>query len=186
MALTGALLLMMILSAALGSVVIVAGIERRVSAAYRVSVELREAAEGAAMLTAGELQTSDWEAALAGGGSAHWALPQAGLDLAALTARNQAETMMGGAYGADTPVWRVFAQAPWPVMTGATADAGAPHVVTWVADDWQEADGSPGRDSNGRILVRAAALRGPASAWLEGVGVKEPDGRVRLRHVRTW
>ena len=186
MALTGALLLMMILSAALGSVVIVAGIERRVSAAYRVSVELREAAAGAAALTAGELERGDWTAALAGGGSAYWTLPQPGLDLAALTAAHQAETMMAGAHGADTPVWRVFAQAPWPVMTGATADAGAPHVVTWVADDWQEADGSPGRDSNGRILVRAAALRGPASAWLEGVGVKEPDGRVRLRHVRTW
>jgi len=186
MALTGALLLMMILSAALGSVVIVAGIERRVSVAYRVSVELREAAGGAAALTAGELETVDWSAALAGGGSAHWTVPQPGLDLAALTAANQAETMMAGAHGADTPVWRVFAQAPWPVMAGGPAGPGAQHVVTWVADDWQEIDGNPGRDSNGRILVRAAALRGPAAAWLEAVGARDSDGRVRLRHVRTW
>lgn len=183
MALIGALLLIIVVSTALGGIVAIAGLERRAAAAYRLLIELRAAAEGAAAMTVGELRTADWNAALAGGGSAYWMLPQAGVDAAALTATVQAETMMAGGHGADTPVWQVFAQAPWPAVTG---QQGRAQVLVWVADDREESDGDPRRDGNGLLLVRAVAVAGAATAWTEALCSREPDGRIRMRHVRSW
>lgn len=183
MALIGAILMTILLSTALGGMAIVAGIERRAAAAYRTSVELRAAAEGAVIVTARELEAADWDGALAGAGSALWRSPPAGLDVAALTAETRAETMMASAHGADTPVWQVFAQGAWPSVTG---QPGRALVLSWVADDWTEQDGDARRDSNGLLLVRAAATAGPAQAWAEGLCARAEDGRVTLRHIRSW
>jgi hypothetical protein len=183
MALIGGLLLTIVVSTALAAMVVVSTIERRASAAYLLALELRMAAEGALALTLEELRTADWTAALAGAGSAHWAAPRPGLDIPALTAAIQAETMMAGAHGADTPVWQVFAQAEWAVVTGLP---GRVEVASWVADDWLEGDGDPRRDSNGVLLVRAVAAAGVAVAWTEALCGRDPDGRIRLRHGRSW
>jgi hypothetical protein len=55
-----------------------------------------------------------------------------------------------------------------------------------VADDWSELDGSPVDDSNGLILVRALAKEREAEAWAEVLYGRAPDGRLRVRHIRTW
>lgn len=184
MALIGALLLSVVLSTALGGMAMIAAIERRAAAGYRTSLQLRAAAEGAAILAMQELgAAADWSPPLAGSGSAYWTNPPPGLDIAALTARLRSETMMGSAHGADTPVWQVFVQAGWRQVTGAS---GTTAVVAWIADDWTETDGNPAADTNGRILIRSVAVSGVATAWFEAVCERVPDDPIRMRHIRIW
>ena len=183
MALIGALLLSLLLSTALGGMTVVATIERRASSGFRQSLELRAAVHGAIALGVAELDGGNWEQPLAGSGSVYWRAPAPGFDLAGVTARLRAEAMMSGAHGADTPFWQVFAQSPWPSVTGR---AGRIHVVSWIADDFTEADGEPRADSNGRLMIRALAFAGEAEAWGEAVCGRAEDGRIRLEHIRTW
>lgn len=183
MALIAALLLAVVVSTAMGAIVVVAGIERRASAGYRLALDLRAAADGILAVTLEELGAADWRAVLAGSGSARWQAPQQELDVPALTAALQAEAMKGSAHGADTPVWRAFSQASWAAVT---SEPGPARVATWVADDWSEQDGDPGRDSNGLLLVRAVAASGAAAAWTEALCGRDAGGRIRLRHVRSW
>lgn len=184
MALAGALLLTLVLGAMLAGAALVAGIERQTSAAYRLSTALRFAAEGGLALAADELERSPWVALLAGAGSATWLQPGSpGADVPGLTAVVERETMMSGSHGADTPSWRVLAHVPWAVVAGHPARGD---LVVWVADDWEEADGDPRADSNGLLLVRAAAVEGPAVAWAEALMSLDEAGRVRPRHARMW
>lgn len=183
MALIGALLVTILLSTALGAIAIAGGIERRAAAAYRLSVELRAASEGALAVTIAELAAASWSAALAGSGSAYWRDPPPGVDVAGLTGEVRAESMMASAHGADTPVWQVFAQAEWRAVTGHPGRAG---VLSWVADDWTERDGNPVQDANGMVLVRAVAVLGEARAWTEALCAKEGNGRLKVRHSRSW
>lgn len=183
MALIAALLLTIVVSTAMGAIVVVAGIERRASAGYRLAVDLRAAADGILALTMEELGAADWSAVLAGSGSAHWRAPQQDLDVPARTTALQAETMKGSAHGADTPVWQAFSQASWAAATG---EPGPARVAAWVADDWSEQDGDPRRDTNGLLLVRAVAASGAAAAWTEALCGRDADGRIRLRHARSW
>ena len=183
MAVVGALLLTLIMATAISAMTLVASIERRASRAYATAVRLRAAAEAAAVMTAEELAAADWPAALLGAGSAHWRVPAAEFDTAAFTARIRAEAMMGGAHGADTPVWQVFVQTPWAAVTGQPGHAA---VVTWVADDWSDEDGRPADDSNGLVLVRALAKEREAEAWAEVLYGRAANGRLRVRHIRAW
>lgn len=183
MALIAALLLTVVVSTAMGAIVIVAGIERRASAGYRVAIDLRAASKGILALAVQELGAADWNAALAGSGSAYWRSAPDDLDVPALTAALRAETVMGSAHGADTPLWQPFAQASWAAVAG---EPGRARVAAWVADDWSEQDGDPGRDSNGLLLVRAVAVSGVAASWTEALCGRDADGRIRLRHTRSW
>lgn len=184
MALAAALLLTLVLTTAIGGMAMVASIERRVAAAHRTSVELRFAAEGSLALVAEELSRHDWSSLLRGAGSDRWHQPVSpAIDLAALTLGISRETMMAGAHGADTPVWQVFAFAPWRQITG---QPGRGDLVIWIADDWEEGDADPAADSNGLVLVRAAAFDGPAVAWTEALFQLDETGRPRPRHVRVW
>lgn len=184
MALIASLLLTMVLSTALGGVAMIAAMERRSAAAYAVSLQLRFAAEGALALTTSELRSADWDAVLSGAGSAHWqrSLSPA-LDSAALTQAVQRQTVMDSSHGADTPVWRLFAQMPWSAVSRS---ASAAQTLVWVADDWGDGDGDPARDRNGLILVRVTAVAGVASASTEALCGREAGGQVGIRHIRSW
>jgi hypothetical protein len=187
MALAAALILTLVLSAMLAGAALVAGVERRVAAAYQVSAALRFAASGGLALATEELERRDWTALLGGAGSDRWLQPGTpGADVAPLTAVVTRETMMAGAHGADTPLWQVFVHVPWRRVVESTGDPARADLVVWVADDWEEADGNPRLDTNGMVLVRVAAVDGPARAWAEALCVREADGRVRPRHVRMW
>lgn len=184
MALLAALLLTLVLSAMLAGSALVAGVERRTSAAYRVSTTLRLAAKGGIALAAHELERLEWTPLLAGAGSDAWMQPGSpGAGLPALTGVLTRETMMATAHGADTPVWRVIVHVPWARVVGHAARGD---LVVWIADDWEENDGEPGEDRNGLVLVRAAAVDGHAMAWAEALCGLDADGRVRPRHLRVW
>ena len=184
MALASAFLLTIVLGSLLAGAAMVAGVERQTAAAHQTTLRLRQIAEGGVVLAAAELQRREWPPVLAGAGSDQWRGPlSAVIDVAALTAAIEHETMMAGAHGADTPVWRLFAQAAWQAVADHPARGD---LIVWVADDWEEGDGDPVRDSNDRLLVRAAAVDGTAAAWTEALCERGPDGRVRTRYVRVW
>ena len=184
MALVSALLLTMVLGSVLAGSAMVAAVERQTAAAHVISSGLRHVAQGGVVLAAGELQRRDWALVLAGAGSDQWRGPLFGaVDVPSLTAALQRETMMAGAHAADTPVWRLFTQAAWRDVAGHPARGD---LIVWVADDWEERDGDPARDSNGLVLVRAAAVDGAARSWTEALCRREPDGRVRTRQARAW
>lgn len=184
MAIAGSLLLTLVLSTAVAGMLLVGAIERRAAASYRVRLELRAAANSAAVLAAAELQGMEaWGPAFAGAGSVFWREPSASIDVAAETARLRNETVMAAAHGADTPVWQVFVQTSWGSVTRSPSAA---HVVAWVADDWAESDGDALADTNGLILVRAAAFEGPATGWVEVLYSRGEDGRLERRQSRSW
>jgi PilX N-terminal len=77
-------------------------------------------------------------------------------DLAQLTAARQADSDAFYAPTPNRPVWQLLAHAPLDWLTGPGA---APvYVIVWIADDVDEADGDPLRDSNGVLMLRAEAL----------------------------
>lgn len=184
MALAAALLVTLVCGSVLAAATLVAGLERRAASAYATAAALRHAAAGGLVAAAGELGARDWAPVLAGGASAHWqGSVAASTDVAALSAALERETMSGSSHGADTPSWQVFIRTPW---AGVAGHGGRIDLVVWVADDWQERDGNPSADTNGLILLRAAAIQGVAVAWAEALYRLGPDGRLRPDHSRAW
>jgi hypothetical protein len=183
-ALTGSLLLLLVLSTALGGITLMAGIERKVSASHAQAVQLRLAATGAALLAVEELRWRDLNEVLGGIGSLYWRRRLSPpLDLGGMTRSLQRETVSESSHGSDTPVWRLFAHMPWREVAGTGPSV---QTVAWVADDWQEADADPGRDRNGIVLLRVGALAGTASVWVEALCERDPAGVLRVRHQRSW
>lgn len=86
------------------------------------------------------------------------------LDLARLTSDRQIATDAFYPAGPNRPVWSLYAHASIARIIARNLGAPDPYVVVWVADDPDETDGDPSRDSNGVILVRADAF-GARGAW---------------------
>lgn len=184
MALAAALLVTLVCGSVLAAATLVAGLERRAASAYATAAALRHAASGGLVAAAGELELRDWGPVLAGGVSDYWqGSVSASTDIAALSAALERETMSASSHGADRPSWHVFIRAPW---SGIAGQGGRIDLVVWVADDWQEGDGNPAADSNGLILLRAAAIQGTALAWSEGLFRRDSGGRLRPVHTRLW
>jgi hypothetical protein len=80
------------------------------------------------------------------------------LDLARLTADRQAHSDAFYPAGPNRPQWTLYAHASLARITASDSQLPGPYVVVWVADDPDDADGDPSRDSNGMILVRAEAF----------------------------
>ncbi|MDQ3168575.1 MAG: hypothetical protein M3Q55_00360 [Acidobacteriota bacterium] len=178
------MLLTLVLGSVLAGAAMVAAVERQTAAAHEVSSVLRHVAQGGVVLAAQELQRRDWAPVLAGAGSDQWRGPlSTAVDVPSLAAALLRETMLAGAHGTDTPVWRLFTQAAWQDVAGHPARGD---LIVWVADDWEERDGDPAHDSNGLVLVRAAAVDAAARSWVEALCRRESDGRVRTTQVRAW
>ena len=184
MALAAALLLTLVCGSLVASATLSAGLERRAASAYASGAALRHAAAGGLALATAELETRAWGPPLAGAGSSLWQRPpSASAGVPALEEVIRRETMAAAAHGADTPVWQRFFETPWAEVVG---HVGSIDLMVWIADDWQERDGEPRVDSNGLLLIRAAAVQGPAVAWAEGLFRLGGDGRLRPDHVRVW
>ncbi len=120
-------------------------------------------------------------------GTTHPIAPGAGtLDLAALTLRLQAESDGSGAYGADSPRWRLFGHADFDAILPAAALSPPAYLIAWVADDGWDGDGDPTRDSNGRLLLAAEAHgAGGARRRVVGVIARPADGVLRVLTRRS-
>ncbi|HET9013700.1 MAG TPA: hypothetical protein VFN38_17875 [Gemmatimonadaceae bacterium] len=86
------------------------------------------------------------------------------LDLARLTSDRQTASDAFYPAGPNRPVWSLYAHASIARLISGAPGGPDPYVVAWVADDPDETDGDPSRDSNGVILVRAEAF-GTRGAW---------------------
>lgn len=77
------------------------------------------------------------------------------LDVARLTAERQAESDAFYPNAPDRPVWRLFAHAFLDRITGTDTGSSPPYVVVWIADDPDDLDADPSRDSNDVLIVRS-------------------------------
>jgi hypothetical protein len=194
MTLVIALMSLVLLSALGTSLAVVMNTELRATANYGTSRETMYAADGALQIAAHELlAVADVNVLLSGGTlSAFVDGPPSGsrqlgdgsaIDLVQATAAANAEPRP---WGANNPVWRLFAFG-W---LGART-----YVVAWAADDAAENDGNPAADGDsatnpgaGILALRAEAFGvGGAHTVLEGTVRREVDagGTPRIRVV-SW
>jgi len=82
------------------------------------------------------------------------------VDLDRLTRDLQARSAAAAHWGANDPVWRLFAHGAASALAPGTIRSSA-YLVVWVADDPAESDNDPAVDTNGVISLVAEAL-GPA------------------------
>jgi hypothetical protein len=140
-----------------------------VDANHRASQQGLYAADAGLERAIGELRRlSSWQLVPApGGGSASVDFNDGALaprlsdgrtlDLARLTTERQTESDLVYPAASDRPVWRLFGHASLNRMI-AEARPALPYVVVWVADDPDDRDGDPGRDSNDILIVRSCAF----------------------------
>jgi hypothetical protein len=152
-----------------GLVAIVLG-EQQIGTHHRAALEGLYAAEAGVERAIGELRMlPTWQGVPAPGVSSTAADFNDGslrprladgtvLDLAGLTVQRQTESDAFYPSAADRPQWRLFAHASLDRMIGANAGSAPPYVVVWIADDSDDLDGDPARDSNDALIVRSQAF----------------------------
>ena len=176
-----ALMSLVLLSALGTSLAMVMNTEMRVAANYSASRETMYAAEGALQIGAREmLPVSDWNVLLSGGvlstfvDGAPSGRRQLGdgstVDLVQATNLASSEPRP---WGANNPVWRLFAFGWLGPRT---------YVITWAGDDSAETDGDASADSRGInpgagiIAIRAEAFGvGGAHTVLEATVRRDTD-----------
>lgn len=106
------------------------------------------------------------------------------LDLARLTAERQADSNARYGAGANRPVWRLFAHAPASRLLPAGVISSLTYIVIWIADDVEDGDGDPMRDSNDVLVVHAEAfgLRG-VRRRVEATLARENVQRTEVRMI---
>ena len=161
------------LMAALGSALLVlTTMERRMAGNQRWSVQTMYGAEAAAERGIAELRrVTNWSDVLSGAVVSTFTdstrrppLPAPGrVDLDAITAELQTESNAAGVWGANNPIWRLFAWGSLAALTDMPARATPIYVAVWVADDGLETDADARFDVNGVVLLHAEAY-GPAGS----------------------
>jgi Tfp pilus assembly protein PilX len=85
------------------------------------------------------------------------------LNLATATTDLQNDTNTANTWGANNPLWRLYAYGRIDEMLPTGTINSNMYVVVWVGDDPSENDGDPQKDVNGVLTLRAEAF-GPAGA----------------------
>jgi hypothetical protein len=83
------------------------------------------------------------------------------LDLSALTTDIQSQSDATSPWGANNPLWRLFAYGPLSSMGGLGSIQSHSYVAVWIADDPSEIDNNNQADTNGVVTVLAQAY-GPS------------------------
>ncbi len=167
-ALVCALMVVALLATLGGALVFVVTTECLVSANHRAAQQGLYGAEAGAERAIGALRTlATWRAVPSTSGSSSpdfndgESTPRIAdgttIDLARLTRERQAESDAFYPAAPDRPVWRLFGHATLDRMVSGGV-AASPYVIVWIADDPDDLDGDPDRDSNDIVLVRAVAL----------------------------
>ncbi len=188
-----ALMSLVLLSALGTSLIVIANTELRSAANYSASRETIYAADGAVEIAARELLgLADWNALLSSGALSAFVdgLPSGSRDLGDGTAVDLTQaTNTANAeprpWGANNPVWRLFAFG-W---LGSNT-----YVIAWVGDDSAENDGDPSMEigdaanpGTGILAIRAEAFGvGGAHTLLEATVRREMEAAgPRLRFL-SW
>jgi hypothetical protein len=171
-ALLCALLIIALLTTLGAALVVVVTAETLVSAHHAASQQALYAAEAAAERAIGELRAlPTWQTVPMPGSTSAFAdlndgslapeLPDGTvLDLAQLAVERQADSNGFFPNTPDRPEWRLFGHVSLDQLAGEVAPAASPYLIVWVADDPDDLDGDPSRDSNDVLMVRSEALAG--------------------------
>jgi hypothetical protein len=164
-------LLSTVLLTALGMMlVVVSTTETMITSNYRNSHEALYAADAAVERVVQDLLTVPrWNDVLAGQvqsgfieGTLTPTLPSGGqLNLADATASLQADTDALDLWGANNPLWRLYAYGPVRDLLPTGTINSPMYVAVWVGDDPSEEDGNPQSDTNGVLTLHARAY-GPS------------------------
>lgn len=106
------------------------------------------------------------------------------VDLKGITDTLQAQIDSQNAWGANSPVWRLYAFGRLDdLLPGRVVDSRI-YVALWVADDVAETDGNPAEDANGILILHSEAF-GPSGTRrrVEVVISRPPSSAVR---VLSW
>jgi hypothetical protein len=161
-ALLHVVLLLAMVTAAAGGAATLVRIDVQVAQFHRGERDAAYAAQAMVAATLRELdRTSDWNAILSGTTQAAFAdgpntlprqIPGGGTVMVCCAAGS----MTARAQASSSIVWEPYA---WQSVAALLNAPNAPrqYVVSWIADDPDDADGDGHTDSNGRLLVRAEA-----------------------------
>jgi hypothetical protein len=192
-----ALLTCALLGAMAATVLVSTSADLLITGSQRASLEAMYAVEAGMERAVGEIATvADWSTLLAAppanviasfddGAAAAKAPDGRPLAFVGLTASRQAasDTVYGPpAFGADSPVWRLYAHAALDRILPPGLIAPPGYVMIWVADDGGDGDGDPQRDTNGQLLIYADAY-GASSARR---GLEVSVGRASSGGIRVF
>ena len=167
-----ALMSMMLLTALGAAVVMVTNTETMIASNYRNSQEALYAADAAAERVVQDLlMVPRWNDILTDAAKSAFvdgtinavkALPAGGrvtlcCGTTSATGQLQAETNTANLWGANNPMWRLYAWGPMNDVLPAGLIDSPMYVAVWVADDPAETDGNPQSDVNGTLTVHAEA-----------------------------
>ncbi|MDQ3488437.1 MAG: hypothetical protein M3468_11985 [Acidobacteriota bacterium] len=167
------IMLVLVLGAIGAAVSVATRTETLIAANFRQGRETLYVAEGALAQAVHDLATQpDWSTVLAGAalstftdGAATGQRTLPGGDIVtlccgqpSLTSDVQERALGGRSWGADTPVWQMFAWGRAADWLPAGRIDSAMYVVVWVADDPEDGDGNAAIDSNGVVLLHGHAL----------------------------
>ena len=180
-------MLVLLLTAAVGSLAgglaVVGHTEQRIATAHLRSAQTAYAADAAARLAVdaiGRDSTSLLWPSQGGipflpGGARNMAIaPGETVDLDARTAEMNAAAVRQWPVGPDTPRWRLVAWGPLPDMGSSR------RVAVWIADDVMDADGVPGEDRNGMLMIYVEAFGPRSAAHVVASHVRREAGGVRI------
>ena len=95
------------------------------------------------------------------------------VDLDARTAELNAEATRQWPLGPDTPRWRLVGWGRLPALGPSR------RVAVWIADDVMDADGMPGEDRNGMLMIHVEAFGARGAAHVVAAHVQREAGTVR-------
>jgi hypothetical protein len=163
-----ALMTSMLLTALGVALIMVTNTETQITANFRNGQEALYAADaGVERVVQDLLLVPRWDDILTGtltsgfvDGTMTPTLPGGGtqIDLTTATAQLQAESDAENVWGANNPVWRLYAWSPvTSLLPTATIDSWM-YIAVWIADDPSEIDGNPLSDTNGVLTLHSEAF----------------------------
>ncbi len=163
-----ALMAMMLLTALGVALMMVTSTETQIAANFRDGQEALYAADaGVERVVQDLLMVPRWNDILTGAVRSGFidttttpTLPGGGttINLTNATAALQAETDTANLWGANNPVWRLYAAGPVTnLLPTGTIDSWM-YIAVWIADDPSEIDNNPLSDVNGVLTLHAEAF----------------------------
>jgi hypothetical protein len=176
------LLLTMCVASLSAGLAVVGHTERRIAVAHLRAVQTTYAADAATRLAidaiSGDPASAFWPSsgtipALIGGATVMAIAAGETVDLDARTAELNADATSQWPVGADTPHWRLMGWGQLPAMGSSRK------VAVWIADDVMDADGMPGEDRNGMLMIHVEAFGSRGAAHVVAAHVQREAGTVR-------
>lgn len=165
--------------------------EMQIAASFRDGQEALYVADAGLELAVRDLAAAQgWEDLPAGSAGSTFidptmtpTLPGGGatIDLTRATAALQRDTDAANLWGANNPVWRLYASGPISNLLPAGAIDSSMYVAVWLADDPADGDGNPLADTNGVLTLHAEAFGHGGTLKVIEATIERRRAGVRMR-----